>query len=77
MFGPRNKEYEGEEYTLNPISNVVSTNLNIGSAFPNNTTKLLIMYIIGYDHATYESWSKTLGYTDQYVVVTQQALTPQ
>ena len=66
--------YGGNKYELSPISNVVTNKLQYNTSFPSNSTNLMLIYIIGYDTAKYEAWSTTLGYTDKYIVVSEQVL---
>ena len=68
-------EYIDALYTLKPISNIVSTKLDFAVTIPSNENKALIGYIIAYEKASYEFWSTTLGYTDNYVVISTNALT--
>lgn len=66
--------YNNTPYTVKPISNIIAPNLDLLVNLPTNSDEVLFLYLIAYDNALYEFWSSTLGYTQQYIAITKNAL---
>jgi len=73
------KEYElrynNKTFISKPISNIVAPNLDLGLAYPDESSYVLFLYLIAYDNASYNSWSSTLGYSNQHIAISNEALT--
>jgi len=54
---------------ISPIANIVDHNIKY------DATAIMFMYVIAYDTASFEFWSSTLGYTQEYIVFSQKPLT--
>ena len=67
-------KYNDIDYIVKPIANIIAPDFDFGVTFPGNSTEVLFLYLIAFDNASYEFWSSTLGYTQQYIAMTKEAL---
>ncbi len=71
-FTENRKEYElihasAGKFAVKPLYLVAAPKLNTSSVMSGS-----IIYIVGYDNASYDFWSASLGYTDQFIVIVKQ-----
>ncbi|MBO5910562.1 MAG: hypothetical protein J6Q15_03545 [Clostridia bacterium] len=63
-------ENNGNTAIIEPIANIVA-DLDIY-----DFKQISFVYIIAYDKGSYEFWSSSLGYTNEYIAISKEALTP-
>ena len=69
--------YNNEQYNIRPIISIEDSTFDLNVSVPSGSSEVLLLYLIAFDgNSSYESWSSVSGYTQQYIAIGNQKLTP-